>query len=93
MLEEIGRELDFSLLFLSKNLIWNPEISPPAGSFRICAVLPPLSAGCSCLWGVICSGFGSVSFSPALAAGLLPNLHPGSAACKFWFPIVLSVST
>ncbi|GKV47160.1 hypothetical protein SLEP1_g54080 [Rubroshorea leprosula] len=37
-LEETGRELDFSLLFLSKNLIWNPKISPPAGSFRICSV-------------------------------------------------------
>ncbi|GKV52212.1 hypothetical protein SLEP1_g58801 [Rubroshorea leprosula] len=50
MLEETGRELDFSLLFLSKNLIWNPEILPPAGKSRICSVFPPLSAGCSCLW-------------------------------------------
>ncbi|GKV17624.1 hypothetical protein SLEP1_g28102 [Rubroshorea leprosula] len=29
MLEKLVRKLDFSLLFLSKNLIWNPEISPP----------------------------------------------------------------
>ncbi|GKV17132.1 hypothetical protein SLEP1_g27674 [Rubroshorea leprosula] len=67
------RKLDFSLLLLSENLIWNPEILPPCWKIRICLALLCPSAGCSCFVGVICSGFGSVSFSPALAAGFSPN--------------------
>ncbi|GKV43714.1 hypothetical protein SLEP1_g50969 [Rubroshorea leprosula] len=41
----------------------------------------PLYAGCSCLWGVICSGFGPVSF-PCTTAGFFPLLGP-VLACKF----------
>ncbi|GKV43715.1 hypothetical protein SLEP1_g50969 [Rubroshorea leprosula] len=43
----------------------------------------PLYAGCSCLWGVICSGFGPVSF-PCTTAGFFPLLGP-VLACKFWY--------
>ncbi|GKV15511.1 hypothetical protein SLEP1_g26298 [Rubroshorea leprosula] len=46
MLEETGRELDFSLLFLSKNLTWNPEIFPLCWKFQICLALLVFTAGC-----------------------------------------------
>ncbi|GKU89627.1 hypothetical protein SLEP1_g3741 [Rubroshorea leprosula] len=47
-LEETGRELGVGLLFLSKNLIWNPEIFPPCWKSRICFAPPFLTAGCPC---------------------------------------------
>ncbi|GKV48957.1 hypothetical protein SLEP1_g55731 [Rubroshorea leprosula] len=50
-LRKTGKQPDFILLFWSKNLIWNPEISPPAGkseSALLCSVLPPAAPA---LWG------------------------------------------
>ncbi|GKU88879.1 hypothetical protein SLEP1_g3093 [Rubroshorea leprosula] len=88
-LEETGRELDFSLLFLSKNLIWNPEISPPARSFRICSAFPSAVRRLQ-LVGANCLDFLPVIL-PCTCRRLLPQ--PSSVLlAKFWFLIVLSVS-
>ncbi|GKV21413.1 hypothetical protein SLEP1_g31396 [Rubroshorea leprosula] len=49
--EKLVRKLGISPSFLSKNLIWNPEIFPPArksGSALLCSVFPPAAPA---LWG------------------------------------------
>ncbi|GKV17131.1 hypothetical protein SLEP1_g27673 [Rubroshorea leprosula] len=66
------RKLDFSLLFLSKNPIWNPEIFPPAGesgsalSFLSC---PPTAPA---LWGRIALNFRSRELPLHLPSASLP---------------------
>ncbi|GKV30691.1 hypothetical protein SLEP1_g39477 [Rubroshorea leprosula] len=72
MLEKLMRKLGFLLLFLLYNTCRTQKFFPPAGksgSALLCSVLPPAAPA---LWG-------SMSFSPAHAAGLLPNLHSGFA--------------
>ncbi|GKV25991.1 hypothetical protein SLEP1_g35358 [Rubroshorea leprosula] len=57
-LEETGRKLGFWPSFLALEPDWNPEILPPAGSFRICSALPSAVRRLLLFVGVICSDFG-----------------------------------
>ncbi|GKV01817.1 hypothetical protein SLEP1_g14339 [Rubroshorea leprosula] len=44
--EKLVRKLGISPSFLSKNLIWNPEIFPPCWKFQICLALLVFTADC-----------------------------------------------
>ncbi|GKV13430.1 hypothetical protein SLEP1_g24436 [Rubroshorea leprosula] len=75
----------------SDGILFEPDLEPrnlpPVGSFRICSVLPPLSADCSCLWGVICSGFGFRRPSPICT----PVLLVGFMVCDSLLRLKLSI--
>ncbi|GKV35893.1 hypothetical protein SLEP1_g44097 [Rubroshorea leprosula] len=91
-LEETGRELNFSLLFLSKNLIWNPEISPLQEASGSALLFPLLSVGFS-LW-VRNSGPFGFPVSRELSSSMPPAFRQSAApvlAGELWFLIVLSV--
>ncbi|GKU88962.1 hypothetical protein SLEP1_g3167 [Rubroshorea leprosula] len=66
--EKLVRKLGISPPFLSKNLIWNPEIFPPAGNSRSALLCSPAAL----VVGANCLGFGlrdsSLQLPPAFSS-------------------------
>ncbi|GKV25670.1 hypothetical protein SLEP1_g35071 [Rubroshorea leprosula] len=71
-LEKPAGKAWFCLPFLVLELKREPRNLLPCWKIRICPALLCPSAGCSCFVGVICSGFGSVSFALQIPSAFPP---------------------